>query len=119
MLGCFFQSGHGSSYFIDGVQVPLRKGASYNNLSEFDWTLGYQRVTENLNQARIDFDGAHWIGGASLVLAKSDTESLVKLQEYACCEQDSQGSWMAKIVYMAPEEATTLEKFSLVTHNGQ
>ena len=74
--------GYGSSYFIDGKQVPQRNGANYNNLTEFDWTLGFCRTTENKDLARIESDGAHFIGGSSLVInaAKDASEpTLVKL----------------------------------------
>ena len=77
-FGCFFSAGNGQSYFIDGVQVGDR---FWNNLSEFDWTLGYQRSAENIQTARLDFDGIHWIGGTSLVLKAKDPEVII-LQEF-------------------------------------
>ena len=47
----------------------MKPGSFYNNLTEFDWTLGFQRTSANLDFTKIDFDGEHLIGGSSLVLS--------------------------------------------------
>ena len=74
-FGCFYQTGNGSSYFIDGEQMPCRTGAFYNNMTEFDWTMGLRRSVENINYAKIDFEGNHFIGGSSLVLTAENPET--------------------------------------------
>jgi len=35
--GCFYSTGFGTAYFIDGKA----SGGDFNNMTEFDWTLGF------------------------------------------------------------------------------
>ena len=80
-FSCFFQAGMGASYFIDGTPISAIGCGNYSNLSEFDWTLGFNRTLENVEKAWITTDGEHFIGGTSLVISGADGEP-VTLQEF-------------------------------------
>lgn len=95
-FSCFFQAGMGASYFIDGRKVPAEASSNYSNLTEFDWTLGFNRTLDNVENAWIESDGDHYIGGTSLVI-KGEEGAEVKLQEF---EAEAEfGACKVEIVY--------------------
>ena len=54
----------GTSYFIDGIRQV--GNGNYSNLTEFDWTLGFNRTSDNIGNAEITDQGEHFMGGSSL-----------------------------------------------------
>ena len=89
----------GSSYFIDGKLIPVDGSGNYSNLSEFDWTLGFNRTLGNVESAWIEEDGDHFIGGTSLVVKGEDVEPVttITLQEFETNE--GAGPCKLEVVY--------------------
>ena len=67
----------GSSYFIDGVKVV--ENGNYSNLTEFDWTLGFNKTLENIDNAEITDKGEHFIGGTSLQVTSNGNSCKILL----------------------------------------
>ena len=95
-FSCFFQAGMGTSYFIDGRKIPADGNGNYSNLAEFDWTLGFNRTLDNVENAWIEPDGDHFIGGTSLVIQGGDSAQ-IKLQEFEV--EPAMGACRVEIVY--------------------
>ena len=102
--------------------MPCRTGAFYNNLTEFDWTLGLRRSVENLNYAKIDYDGNHFIGGSSLVLSTEEqaTSQVIRLQDFEVeSEADEEAKWQGKIAFHIGDDAGSISTLEFLPYQGK